>query len=78
MRELFAAVRFQAVGTGQVTFHFSGTARRVWLNGKLTSQARDFSVEAREGVNTLVLELNATTLPDAIRLTAEGAAFLTE
>jgi hypothetical protein len=49
----------------------------VWLNGKLTPLARQFSADALEGINTLVFVLEAATLPDAIRLSAEGATFLT-
>ena len=77
VRELFAAVRFVSAQSGPVTFHFTGHAKRLWVNGKLTPVSSTLVAPVSAGLNTLVLQLDEITLPDAIRLRSDQVTFLT-
>ena len=78
VRELYAAARFESATERPVTFDFSGKAKRLWINGRLTPVDSTFTSEARAGVNTVVMQLDETTFPDAIRLRSEHVTFLTD
>jgi putative heme-binding domain-containing protein len=74
---VFAAARFQATKSGQITLRFSGIAdASVWLDGKSFIVHSDLKTELEAGTHTLYMKLNAKNLPEAIRVESPDAAFL--
>ncbi len=77
-RGLFAATQFESARGGTVTFTLSGEATGVWLNGDIVRPGETFTVTARPGLNTLVLQLNSPRPPASLRLASNDVAFRTE
>ncbi len=76
-RGLFAATQFESTQGGSVTFALRGEVKRAWVNGTLVKLGATFTVPARRGVNTLVLQLNDVR-PDTLKLTSGEVSFLTQ
>ncbi|MBP8256972.1 MAG: HEAT repeat domain-containing protein, partial [Opitutaceae bacterium] len=55
-RGFFIMTQFDAPQGGSVSFTLSGESAACWLNGKRVKLGRQFSVDAKPGVNSLVLE----------------------
>ena len=77
-RGLFAATQFESARGGEVKFTLTGGATGAWLNGELVRPGETFTVTARPGLNTLVLQLNSARPPALLRLAANDVAFRTE
>jgi putative heme-binding domain-containing protein len=75
-RGLFAATQFNSPAGGRTRLQLSGPVRGAWLNGALVKVGTEFSVEAKPGANTLVVQLDDAHLGD-IRLTSPDASFVT-
>ncbi len=73
-RGLFAATRFESARGGTVKFSLTGDVKRVWVNGQLVKTAAQFSVPAKPGGNTLVLQLNDVK-PDTVTVRSGDVAF---
>jgi hypothetical protein len=76
-RGLFAATQFESARGGTVRFTLAGETKGAWLNGKLVPVAREFAVEAKPGLNTLVLQIDEANIPAALRLAAGDVSFRT-
>ncbi|MBP7140628.1 MAG: HEAT repeat domain-containing protein [Opitutaceae bacterium] len=74
-RGFFIMTQFDAPQGGNVSFTLSGESAACWLNGKRVTLGKQFSVDAKPGVNSLVLEINPLNLP-AIRLSSDTANFV--
>ena len=74
-RGFFIMTQFDAPQGGKVSFTLSGESAACWLNGKRVKLGRQFSVDAKPGINSLVLEINPLNLP-AIRLSSDTANFV--
>ncbi len=74
-RGLFAATQFNSPAGGRTRFQLSGPVRGAWLNGALVKVGTEFSVEAKPGANTLVVQLDDARLGD-IRLASPDASFV--
>jgi hypothetical protein len=74
-RGLFAATQFNSPAGGRTRFQLAGPVRGIWLNGTLVKVAGEFSVEAKPGANTLVVQLDDAHLGD-IRLASSDASFV--
>jgi hypothetical protein len=61
-----------------VTFTLEGAATAAWVNGRAVRPGATFTAEARAGLNTVVLQVDATEPPAALRLAAPGVAFRVE
>ena len=77
-RGLFAATQFESARGGEVRFTLTGGAAGAWLNGEIVRPGETFTVTARPGLNTLVLQLNSARPPALLRLAANDVAFRTE
>jgi len=77
-RGLFAATQFESARGGEVSFTLTGGATGAWLNGEIVRPGETFTVTARPGLNTLVLQLNSARPPALLRLAANDVAFRTE
>ena len=75
-RGLFAATQFESAKGGTAKFTLAGKAQRLWVNGALVAPAPEFSVPARPGVNTLVVQLDDVE-PTDMRLGSTDVTFLT-
>ena len=71
---LFAATRFESAKGGTVKFLLTGDVKRAWLNGQLVKTGAQFSVQAKAGGNTLVLQLNDVK-PDTVTLRSGDVNF---
>ena len=76
-RGIYAATQFQAAQGGPAKFKLSGQAQAAWLNGAPVNIASSFTLALRPGVNTLVIQLDGTHLPDAVKLNSDAVTFLT-
>jgi hypothetical protein len=76
-RGLFAATQFESARGGTVRFTLAGEVKGAWLNGRLVSAGREFAVEAKPGLNTLVLQVDDARLPPALRLAGGDVSFRT-
>lgn len=76
-RGLYAATRFQSARGGAVTLALAGTVKLAWLNGQPVKPAELFTVQAAAGVNTLVLLLDETKLPDLLKVGSADVSFVT-
>jgi hypothetical protein len=74
-RGLFAATQFQSANGGRTTFALAGDVKGVWVNGKVVKPAPEFTIDAKPGVNTIVLQLEDVK-PTDISLRSGGAAFV--
>ena len=77
-RGLYAATQFETTRAGPVTFTLEGAATAAWVNGRAVRPGATFTAEARAGLNTVVLQVDATEPPAALRLAAPGVAFRVE
>jgi len=73
-RGLFAGISFESTQGGKVDFALTGEAMGAWLNGKRVDPKSTFSVTARPGTNTLVIEIDPAHLP-ALRLSSNDVTF---
>jgi hypothetical protein len=76
VRGFYAATQFQAAQVGPAKFKLTGQAQAAWLNGVAVPAAGQFTVEVKPGVNTLVLQLDGSHLPDAVKLNSDAVTFL--
>jgi hypothetical protein len=74
-RGLFAATQFTSAGGGRTRFQLAGPVRGAWLNGVRVKLGGEFTVEAKPGPNTLVVQLDDAQLGD-IRLASPDASFV--
>ena len=75
-RGLFAATQFQSTKGGPVQFNLAGEVKGLWVNGQLVKPGAQFTVEAKPGMNTLVVQLDGAHLPDPLKLTSSDVSFL--
>ncbi|MBI5775718.1 MAG: HEAT repeat domain-containing protein [Verrucomicrobia bacterium] len=76
-RGLFAATQFNAAKAGKVNLSITGKITEAWLNGKPVKPAATLTLDAKAGVNVLVLQIDETNLPDAVRVASGDVSFLT-
>ena len=76
-RGLFAATQFQSTKGGPVKFNLAGDVKGVWVNGQSVKAGAQFNAETKPGVNTLVVQLDGTHLPDPLKLSSGDVSFLT-
>ncbi len=76
-RGFYAATQFEATREGKVTLALSGDVVGGWLNGKRIDPKKEFSVTAKAGTNTLVLEIDPVRLP-SLSLRSGDVTFLTQ
>jgi putative heme-binding domain-containing protein len=72
-RGLFAATSFDAKG-GKAKFALAGEAKGIWVNGKVVTPAREFTVETKPGTNVIVVQLNDVT-PADVKLSSDEVVF---
>ncbi|MSU50791.1 MAG: c-type cytochrome [Opitutus sp.] len=76
-RGLFAATQFESVKGGPVKFTVSGEATGAWVNGKHVKSGKQFTADAKPGVNTVVLQLQLNDVtPGSVRLASDEVTFL--
>ena len=76
-RGLFAATQFESAKGGPVKLALAGEASRLWVNGVLIPPAAQLTVQAKPGLNTVVLQLNDVQ-PVAIKLSSGDVTFATQ
>jgi putative heme-binding domain-containing protein len=76
-RGFFAATQFNAAKAGPMTLTVSGPITGAWLNGAPLKPAATLALDARAGVNTLVVQIDEDNLPDALRVASADVSFLT-
>ncbi len=76
-RGLYAATQFQSTKGGQAKFNLVGEVKTAWVNGQPVKASAQFAAELKPGVNTLVLQLDGTKLPDMMKLSSGDVSFLT-
>ena len=76
-RGFFAATQFQSANGGAAKFTLVGEAKAAWLNGAPIKVSAQFNAQLKPGVNTLVLQLDGTNLPDVVKLSSDDVTFLT-
>ena len=76
-RGLFAATQFNASKAGSVKLSVSGKITGAWLNGKPVKPAATLMLDAKQGVNTLVVQIDEANLPEAVRVASGDVSFLT-
>ncbi len=52
-----------------------GRVKDAWLNGVAIKPGAEFTANARAGANTLVLQLNETSVAEGIKLSAGDVSF---
>lgn len=75
-RGLYAATRFESTRGGKVTFALAGGVKEAWLNGVAVETGAQFTVEARAGANTLVLQLDEARVADGLALRSGDVTFV--
>ena len=75
-RGLYAATRFEAARGGKVNFTVVGGLKDVWLNGVPVKAGAQMTVEARAGVNTLVLQLDEAQVRLGLTLRSGEVSFV--
>jgi putative heme-binding domain-containing protein len=75
-RGLYAATRFEAARGGKVNFTVGGGLKDVWLNGVPVKAGAQMTVEARAGVNTLVLQLDEAQVRLGLTLRSGEVSFV--
>lgn len=74
---IYAAAQLQVPKGGRVRFKLSGAeGAAVWLNGKPVLCNSDCASDLPAGTHTFIIRLNASSLPEAIRLETNDATFL--
>jgi hypothetical protein len=76
-RGLFAATQFDSARGGDVRLALTGSVKGVWVNGRSIKVAPEFTVTAKPGANTVVVQLDDVQ-PDSIRLESGEVAFATQ
>ncbi len=76
-RGLFAATKFTASKAGTVKLAITGKITEAWLNGKPVKPAATLTLDAKQGANVLVLQIDETNLPDAVRVASGDVSFST-
>ncbi|HUR59658.1 MAG TPA: PVC-type heme-binding CxxCH protein [Opitutaceae bacterium] len=74
-RGLFAATQFESARGGAVKFTLAGKSERAWVNGTLVVPAAQFTVQAKPGVNTIVIQLDDVT-PTDVKLSSGDVTFV--
>ncbi|MDO8542269.1 MAG: GDSL-type esterase/lipase family protein [Opitutaceae bacterium] len=77
-RGLFAGAQFNSPKGGPVTFSLDGQAKDVWVNGELIKPAGQFTAATRPGPNTIVVRIDETNLPEAVKVSSAAVTFVNE
>jgi putative heme-binding domain-containing protein len=76
---LYAAAQFEVARTGPVFLKLDGPATaQVWVDGKPVQGANEFHPELSTGRHLAVIKLDATKLPDALKLESDDVTFVAE
>ena len=73
-RGLFAATKFESPNGGAAKFILQGEPTAMWVNGKPVKPATAFTVQARPGVNSIVLQLDDVN-PADVTVRSNDVAF---
>ena len=76
-RGLYAATQFQSTKGGQAKFNLAGEVKAAWVNGQSVKAGAQITADLKPGVNTLVLQLDGTKLPEMMKLSSGDVSFLT-
>ncbi|MBI4622174.1 MAG: HEAT repeat domain-containing protein [Verrucomicrobia bacterium] len=79
IRGLFAATQFHSAKGGPATFRLNADAKGLWVNGEPVKRGEQFSAPTKPGLNTIVVqlhELDFSRIPEAMKLTSDDVAFL--
>lgn len=76
-RGFFAATQFNAAKAGTVKASVTGRITGAWLNGKPVKPGGTLSFDVKQGVNTLVVQVDEAKLPEALRVASNEVSFLT-
>jgi putative heme-binding domain-containing protein len=74
-RGLFAATQFHSAGGGTVAFTVAGSIKDAWLNGVTVKPGARLQLAVKPGLNTLVLQLDASA-PSDVKLTSADVSFV--
>ena len=76
---VYAAATFELAKDGPVSLRFAGQeGSPVWIDRKPSGACPELKAELQAGTHTVVVRLDATRLPDSIRLESSDATFLTK
>ena len=79
IRGLFAATQFHSAKGGPATLRLNADAKGLWVNGEPVKRGERFSAPTKPGLNTIVVqlhELDFSRIPEAMKLTSDDVAFL--
>ena len=76
-RGLFAATQFESANGGRANFTLSGDVKGIWVNGKVVKPASTFSITPKQGLNTIVLQLEDVN-PTDVMLRSTDVSFVVE
>jgi putative heme-binding domain-containing protein len=76
-RGFFAATQFESAKAGAVKVSVAGRITGAWLDGKPAKPGATLTLDAKQGVNTLVVQIDEANLPDSVRVASGDVGFLT-
>ena len=62
---------------GVAKFTLTGEAVNLWVNGTRVSPAAQFSADVKRGLNTIVIRVEDTRVPDVVKLESRDVTFVT-